>query len=291
LLAQKWQHKDTPKETTVVDFIKSQTDWEEAKRAVGEKFMPTLSANLKVDSQALLKEVYELYREVGAVQWQSQSTLNLFGLSLNHNPNHPANLWKMGSFGHPRYKNLSAYDYYKAVDADKANRVKDDYLDSYGFRSLLPAVETKPHLKALFESFKLPVVRSTARTINGALCYPTPQGDGGMHVDDSPFEVLRINISLSNNGDFGLQYLGNNPIFTKAGDNLIVNTDVKHRAFIKQHNDFIRTNLIIGVAPWMNYDKEKDEWSLNEYFGRLHPYDIVNQELLLNGNFQDSRKA
>lgn len=280
MLAQKWSHKDTPRERTVIDYIKTQCDWEGAKKAVGSKFMPTLSVNLDVDAPALLREVTELYREVGAVTWQSQNSLNLYGLSLNHNPDHHRDLWKMGSFGHERYKRFSKYDYYKAVDADKANRVKDDYLDSYGFRSLLPEVANKPNLKMLFDKFKLPVVRSTARTINGSLCYPTPSNDGGMHVDDSPFEVLRINISLSNNGDFGLQYLGTDPIYTEAGDNLVVNTDVQHRAFIKQPNNFIRTNLIIGVAPWMNYDKEKDEWSLNEYFGRLHPYDIVNQELI-----------
>lgn len=102
-----------------------------------------------------------------------------------------------------------------------------------------------------------------------------------MHKDDCPFEILRVNISITNNGDFGLQYEGMEPLYTPAGENIVVNTDVRHRAYIKQTNDFLRTNLVIGITPWLNYDQLKDEWSLNEYFGKLHPYDIVKQGLLI----------
>lgn len=279
---QTWAHKAIPADKTVIDYIKGQCDWEGALKAVGSKYQPHLSVpNLTVDPQALLREVYELYREVGAVSWQSQNNLNLYGLSLSYNPEHPKGEWKKASFGHPRYTTYSKYDYFKVVSADVENRVKGDYLDSLGFKLLLPEIEQKAALSNLFKSFKLPIVRVTARTINGALTYPTIPGDGGLHTDDSPFEVLRINLSLSNNGDFGLQYLDHPPIFTKAGGNLVVNTDVKHRAFMAKQNDFNRTNLIIGVTPWLNYNQERDEWSLNEYFGRLHPYDIINQELLI----------
>ena len=279
---QTWSHSDVPADRTVIDYIKEHCDWEGAVANVGAQYLPKLSVpNLTVDPEALLKEIYELYREVGAVPWQSQSNLNLYGLSLHYNPDHAQDEWKQASFGHPRYRKHSTYDYFKAVSADHENRVKGDYLDSLGFAKPLPAIAQKEALSSLFARFKLPVVRVTARTINGSLTYPTIPGDGGLHTDDPPFEVLRINLCLSNNGDFGLQYLDEPPIFSKAGENLVVNTDIKHRAFLKQHNDYLRTNLIIGVTPWLNYDKERDEWSLNEYFGRLHPYDIINQELLI----------
>jgi hypothetical protein len=276
-----WRHKDVPSTSTVIDFIKGQCDWGLAVSSVGSRFDPFLSADIQINGQDVLREINELYRELGAVSWASQASLNLYGLSLNYNPDHPPEDWKRGSFGNGRYRSYSVYDYYGAVSADQINRVKGDYLDSLGFRSILPAVSGKSHLKALFDSFKVPVVRSTSRTLNGSLCFKTMTGDGGLHTDDSPFEVLRLNICLSNNGSFGLQYLSQEPIFTEPGGNLVVNTDIPHRAYIKDSCDFLRTNLIVGVAPWLNYDKQTDAWSLNEYFGKMHPYDMVKQGLII----------
>jgi hypothetical protein len=278
----KWLHSEIPENTTVIEHIKKQTDWQGAIEAVGGfDFQPDLSVpNLKVNAEKIREELRHLYRQVGAVVWASQNSINLYGLSLTCNPEMDESL-HMGSFGHSRYKVFSSYQYYKAVNADTANHVKNDYLDSLGFRKILPQVEECENLYALLTGFKVPTVRCTARTINGSLCYPTMAGDGGMHKDDCPFEVLRINISITNNGDFGLQYEGMNPIYNAAGENIVVNTDVSHRAFIKQNNDFLRTNLVIGVTPWLDYDPTKDEWSLNKYFGKVHPYDIVKQGLLI----------
>lgn len=278
-----WLHRDAPSDTTVIEHIKRQTDWNNAVASVGgRRFEPFLSVpNLKVDAGCLRKEINQLYKDVGAVSWKSQNSLNLYGLSLTYNPNHQPVDWKSGSFGNERYKKFSSYDYYKAVNADTTNQIKDDYLDGLGFRKILPQVKKFENLFHLLASFKLPIVRCTSRTINGSLTYPTIKGDGGLHTDDCPFEIMRINVSITNNGDYGLQYEGMEPIYTEAGENIVVNTDFKHRAYIKQNNDFLRTNLIIGVTPWLDYDADKDEWSLNKYYGNVHPYDIVKQGLLI----------
>lgn len=277
----KWLHKDVPLNATVIDHIKGQSDWDRAVSSVGKQFAPTLFADTAINHKEILREVNELYREVGAVTWASQPSINLYGLSLNYNPDHTRGTWKSGSFGNIRYQSYSSYEYYKAVNADKINRVKGDYLDSLGFRANLPEISSKRHLNELFGRFKVPVIRSTARTLNGSLCFKTIPGDGGLHVDDSPFEVLRLNICLSNNGFFGLQYMDHQPIFTEPGGNLVINTDIPHRAYIKDSCNFLRTNLIIGVTPWLNYDKQMDAWSLNEYFGKIHPYDMLKQGLII----------
>lgn len=279
---QKWSHKDTPVDLTVLDHIKKTSSWDEAVASVGgQQFQPNLYVDLNVDHKSLLEEIHELYREEGAISWASQKSLILYGLALNYNPYHDKQEWKSGLFGNSRYTKYKTYDYYKAVDADTVNRVKDDYLDSLGFRKLLPSISSKHNLSNLFRKFKMPIVRSSVRTINGSLCYPSIPGDGGMHTDDSPFEVLRINICLSTNGDFGMQYQNQEPFFWKQGQSLIVNTDIPHRAYVKQTNAFLRTNLVIGVTPWLDYDDATDTWSLNKYFGKVHPYDIVKQGLLI----------
>ncbi len=279
---QQWSHKATPANLTVLDHIKKTSDWDAAVTAVGgRQFIPDLPLNLDVDHKLVLDDVHELYRDVGAIAWASQKSLILYGMAINYNPIYPEEEWKSGLFGDSRYAKYKTYDYYKAVDSDVENRVKDDYLDSLGFRKILPAIANKKHLGGLLGKFKHPVVRSSIRTINGSLCRPSIPGDGGMHTDDSPFEVLRINICLSTNGDFGMQYENQEPFYWYPGQNLIVNTDVPHRSYVKKHNDFLRTNLVIGITPWLNYDETTDTWSLNEYFGKLHPYDMVKQGLII----------
>jgi hypothetical protein len=61
---------------------------------------------------------------------------------------------------------------------------------------------------------------------------------------------------------------------------LVVNTDVPHRVYVRQPNDSLRTNLVLGLTPWLDYDASDDSWSPNEYFGRMHPYDMVREGLI-----------
>lgn len=277
-----FRHKDVPNNLTFYNYIKSKTDWEQAVNSLkrDDDADLDLRINLKFDADKVLEEVYQLYKEVGAVNWQSQNSLNLYGLSLTYNPNHSKDLWKKGSFGHPRYRVYSSYDYYEAVMNDKEHHLKDDYLDSLSFNTLLPEVKTKPNLYKLLNSFNFPVIRVTVRTINGLLVYPTQITNGGWHTDDCPFEVLRINVSLSNNENFGLEYKDKKVICTQEGDNLVVNTDKLHRAYNKDKCNFQRTNLIIGLATWLNYDTTNNSYSLNHHFGKTHPYDLAKQNLL-----------
>lgn len=284
---ERWQHSDFPSDKTAIESIKLLCDWEGAVSNCPSQFDPTLKVpDLDFDLSLAKDETYRLYRELGAVTWASQPKFNVYGLSLTYNPDHDESIWKSASFGHDRYKKYSSYDYYSAVNNDTENRVKGDYLDSLGFRKWHPEIYTSPGLRGLFEKIAHPIVRVTARTQNGTICAATRYAaeDGGMHVDDSPFEVLRINVSLSNNEMFGLEYEGHEPIIWEPGGNFIVNTDVRHRAYIKESSEFLRTNLIIGVCPWLSYDTETDSWSVNEYFGKIHPYDMVREGLLTHDN-------
>lgn len=281
----KWLHSEIPPDQTAINFIKTRCPWDEAVKDIGRRFEPGLFFDPKINAPRLLAEIYELYREIGAIAWRSQSSLSLYGLSLSYNPSHRRDCWHTESFGHPRYQAHSRYDYFGAVERDIENRLKDDYLDSLGFRKLIPELVGKPGLRDLFARFSLPVVRSTARTINGCLTYPTIAGDGGMHRDDSPFEVLRINIPLTDSELFGIQYLGQQPQMFEIGKALVINADHPHRAYIAAVSTTQRTNLIVGVTPWLDYDHQRGVWSLNNHFGRVHPYDLILLGEVFHGDF------
>jgi len=277
-----FRHKDCPDTKTVIEFIKSQVNWTDAVNSVNhldfnpkDLFIKTIS-----NHSDILTEVNFLYNKVGKVFWRSQDSRELFGLSLSYNPDTDPQEWKFGSFGHPRYRRYSKYDYFDKPQIDQPQSLKHDYLDSYGFRKFLPELEQCPALLTLLNSFSLPVVRVTARTIDGGCCYPTNTPNGGMHKDDPVFEMIRINVCLSNNGNFGLQYEGSEPIFTNPGDIYAINSDVNHRVYVNKLSYFKRTHLVIGLCPWVNYNSDEDVWYLNKYFGKIHPLDLVKNNLI-----------
>lgn len=104
----------------------------------------------------------------------------------------------------------------------------------------------------------------------------------GFHQDDSPFEVLRINLCVTNDGSFGFQYSGQDVWYPQPGDNYVVNSDVDHRVVVARTSNFQRTHVILGVAPWVDYDATKDSWRPNQWFGIKHPYDMAKEGLLFS---------
>ena len=97
--------------------------------------------------------------------------------------------------------------------------------------------------------------------------------------------MLRINLCLTESDLFGIQYLGHPAQIFERGNAFVVNTDHPHRAYIAGTSTIQRTNLIVGVTPWLDFDPEQDLWRLNDHFGRAHPYDLVRSGELFNGNF------
>ena len=48
------------------------------------------------------------------------------------------------------------------------------------------------------------------------------------------------------------------------------NTRLPHRPTIVKKVESLepRINIVLGVSPWLDYDKENDSFSKNEYFGK-----------------------
>lgn len=273
--------KSVPSDRTIVDHLRRVTDWDAAKARVGNRFEPDLQIpGLTFRAGTLADELSDLLIMLGPVSWRSKTDLTVYGLSLSCNPDHPRESWNSGSFGHERYRACRPYEYYKAVERDTQHRVRGDYLDSYGFRCLLPEIAQYRALREILSGFTVPVVRATVRVLNGLICRPNTHGDSGMHQDDSPFEVLRINLCVTNDGSFGYQYRGLSPRYPMPGNHWVVNSDHDHRVVVSKRSNFQRIHLVIGLAPWFDYDPSADAWLPNQWFGNKHPYDMASEGLL-----------
>jgi hypothetical protein len=162
----------------------------------------------------------------------------------------------------------------------------DTYFDTYGFRLLTPAAKISA-LGKFFSECSLSPVRSRLSVLYG------DRGDQigfnfGWHRDEPVFENLRINIPLVAHPNYRLQieHAGNLPSedspnmslhYLKTGYAYTFDTNRPHRVFPYRPCRIMRVHLVLGFSPWFRYDASDDTWTPNEYYGRVHPFDIVRQ--------------
>lgn len=165
---------------------------------------------------------------------------------------------------------------------------KGDYYDTYGFRRLTPAGSFGA-LGDLLRGFRLPVVRSRLSVIQ-ADRVEASQFSFGWHRDETVFHNLRINIPIWTTPDHLLEIETEreqpDPASTTiqrhhlaCGQAYSWDTNKPHRVFTRRAGTQSRCHLVIGLAPWFDYDPEEDSWRPNAYFGKVHPHEIVADAL------------
>ncbi|MEK9967903.1 MAG: hypothetical protein VW600_02125 [Ferrovibrio sp.] len=163
-------------------------------------------------------------------------------------------------------------------------RLKGDYYDSYGFRRLTPAA-TYGALGDLLRGFMLPVIRSRLSVIPGDNAEAL-KDSYGWHRDESIFHNLRINIPVWTAPEYMLEIetVLPQPLPGSAtaqrhhlrhGFAWSWDTNLPHRVFASGLTARSRCHLVVGLAPWFDYDPDHDTWSPNRWFGQVHPHDLI----------------
>jgi hypothetical protein len=246
--------------------------------------------DLTFDLQALelaCREVVQRYGLRGFRNTADDVARPAYGsLSLSDNPDidgdpHSATL------GSAHLRN-GQYFYGSAQTRAQMPRLKGDYYDGYGFRRLTPAA-THGALGDLMRGFTLPVIRSRLSVIPGD--NPEALKDGyGWHRDESIFHNLRINIPVWTAPEYLLEIetMENEPRAGSAtahrhhlrhGFAWSWDTNLPHRVFASGLTTQSRCHLVVGLAPWFDYDAGNDAWSPNQWFGRVHPHDLIAEGL------------
>lgn len=99
--------------------------------------------------------------------------------------------------------------------------------------------------------------------------------DIGWHVDQSSYELLRVNIPIITNKNFLFQMDNQLPVHFEIGKMYWWNTKIPHRVFSSTKNIHVRLHLVLGFSPWFNYISEENKWVPNEYFNKVHPLEIL----------------
>lgn len=99
------------------------------------------------------------------------------------------------------------------------------------------------------------------------------------HTDEMMFNNLRINIPIKTSKEFVLeqQHKEGQLVHLEAPYAYSWDTGIPHRAYCAERpaEPFYRTHIMLGIAPWFDFDEENETWTQNEFFGKKHPWDML----------------
>lgn len=245
------------------DFLKSFTFYEFTLEELG---LPNY--------QELLSAVKEIESKVGLVGWRRSDGESKFykGFSLTYNPEYTdldTSIYHQ-TWGSPLLKQ----NFGRNVDLGFHTNTKNNYYDTYGFRSRPPLIEQ--YLGKFLDRFRFSVLRS--RIAYHFMHGVTPKNDTGWHVDEFPYQLLRINIPLQTSHEYILDIEGRDEFgnslsiknkHLETGKVYLWNTRIPHRVAIKEkcQTKQPRIHMVLGVSPYFIYDTIKDSYSKSTFFG------------------------
>ena len=43
-----------------------------------------------------------------------------------------------------------------------------------------------------------------------------------------------------------------------------------------------RVNIVFGISPWFDWNEEDQSWESNQYYGEVHPIDMLHEGFLVD---------
>ncbi len=173
------------------------------------------------------------------------------------------------------------YDWNKPFTS-KNKTSKNGYFDTYSFRKLTAAGKFGYHGDFIQSKLKRSMCRSRAAYINGSH-YQEKTAEYMWHYDENLFMCLRINVPLQTTPNYFFEIKDEHVGQFEPGYIYTWNTQKVHRVYAAEKEDSQRIHLVMGICPWFDYDEEQDAYISNEFFGEMHPFDMVAQGHVFEG--------
>ena len=239
-------------------------------------------------AEVLLQQVLAIEQQVGLQHWVNRTTTakDYKGFSLTYNPNYCDSI---ESIYHQTWGSTQLTQNYSKDNQTDIN-IKNTYYDTYAFRKVLPLVEN--YLGNFIDNFYFPIFRSRIAYFNPL--FPNLGKDESWHIDEPPYQLLRINIPLQTCKEHvldidGTDEHGNNTTLLgkhlEIGKAYIWNTRIPHRVYI---NNVVssakpRIHIVLGLAPWLRYNSADDSYEESIHYGKSID-EIVKNKLFLKSN-------
>ncbi len=232
-----------------------------------------MSLNHNFDIPQIIESVTDAVTKYEQLGWNSSNGRDPYykGLSLVYNPDYveteDQNYQTLGTA-----RNRSDQFFYGHTENFKS--VRNTYFDSYAFRKPSPCV-TETGLHDFIKGFSRHLVRSRLATVYSKNMSITAREKGGWHRDELVFENLRINIPITTDETFLFEVEKKPVHHLKIGNVYSWDTNIAHRVVVTTDEDRSRTHIVLGFSPWFDYDAEDDAYVSNEFFGEMHPFDML----------------
>ena len=151
---------------------------------------------------------------------------------------------------------------------------RNTYSDTFAYCKRTPA-SMHGYLGTFIDSSPFSIVRSRMVTLK----YP---GHVHWHDDENIFINTRINIPI--NADIKCKLHINteeNTFHNDPGYMYCWNIENPHKVSISEGTGQ-RTAIVLGLAPWFEFNEEEQCWFTNEYFGKVHPFELFEEGIFLN---------
>lgn len=285
MMNQKWviPLKDVPTELTVAQYISAKTDLIMASRRVGKPSQSRhLTLDLNLEFESLKGDVCELLRRYPAYSYPygvapSTPFYKMTYLTYNSRSLNPqiANPTPTAKEHFPKEKILGD------------NFGKNSHNDTL---SIVERTEISKQLALgeLLDGFQRTLVRSRIAIQSGLMAEQKHLTELSWHTDENIFINTRISIPVVSSDNFSIEYvfdeesketLGSFDLL--EGHAYVFDTGRPHRFVSKQPISQERVSLICGFSPWFDFDHEARAWISNEFYGQVHPVDMVRRGYVL----------
>lgn len=271
--------KDCPNDSTLFDWLSRENKMVEAMQDVkgDHDISDLLSIPHRLDLDKLTRAVKDSLDSFGVRGWQTQrgESRAYGGLSMVYNPD-------LVETVDPNQNTLGTTtnrpEEFFYASTGRFQSIRNTYFDSYGFRKLAPCI-SETDLKDFVDGFRLSLTRSRIAVLDAD--YHDRVGEAFLwHRDETVFENLRLNIPIETDESFLFQLEDCEPQHLEVGSIYTWDTHLPHRVYATEKKSKARIHLVLGFSPWFDYHHNDDSFTVNKFFGKIHPIDLYFRGLV-----------
>lgn len=165
---------------------------------------------------------------------------------------------------------------------EKAAPTRNGYFDTYRFTKLVPEMH-QGEFGNLFSKFNVDICRSRCAWLRPGKKMSKLHDEFLWHSDEPLWTNLRMNIPLKTNPNFFLQDKIHGFKYLEVGSGYSWDTTILHRVGCYEDAGDERIHLVIGTIPWFTYLPDEDAYVTNDYFGEMHPIDMLVNGHIIKG--------
>jgi len=169
------------------------------------------------------------------------------------------------------------------------HKEKDSYYDTWSFNEWTPSAY-ESGIADLTTNSNCQVLRSRVAWQRGAFRdyrirnkdYEGQNDRWTWHSDEPMCHNTRLIIPIQTSSAYALEVKGKKPEVFETGYAYTFNTNIVHRQIqIDNTSKLDRIFIVLGFNPWFNWDAEEQAWKSNEFYGKVHPLDMLTEGLIL----------